>query len=500
MMASRPGKYDCLRVKMFFVFAFLVNLFTMSWGQSYFNKLIAAGTDAESGFQSFQLSGGDFITLAKDHSQSGIIFLRLNSVGDTLVHKKINFPFRSWGGGLGKSAIFNGVNGIFVIGSLSDSLDHVVSCLTRFDLNGNVQFHREYDLGNISSSYGICQYSSDSLAITGVVISTTNSDEQVYLLLTDQLGDSVSYHEYGSAGDQAGFSVHQTQDSGFIIGGISHSSSVVSKPYAIKTDKNGIMKWQKYYGPNLENGGAHIIELNNGDLLLAGSRAKKVGIFTETDAYVARLTSNGGLIWESTFGGDGDNNCQTEGFELNDGSLIVSGMDWGDRKAWIRKLDATGANIWHQELNSPTNLANELIDVVQTLDGGFLVTGQDLGTSNSGFSFDIWVEKLDSNGCSYPNCPVVGVNSILQEDFLDLLIYPNPFAQEVFLEFGNNQLKGNMNFVSLYDVNMRLVFRNDWDGNGSFSIPSLGLRSGLYFLSVESSTGKVFTKTLLRQD
>ena len=65
----------------------------------------------------------------------------------------------------------------------------------------------------------------------------------LYLIKTNANGDSLWAKTYGGTGDDAGYSVEQTLDDGYIISGRTNSSDV----YLVKTNANGDSLWAKTF-------------------------------------------------------------------------------------------------------------------------------------------------------------------------------------------------------------------------------------------------------------
>ncbi|MEP7170847.1 MAG: T9SS type A sorting domain-containing protein, partial [Bacteroidota bacterium] len=139
---------------------------------------------------------------------------------------------------------------------------------------------------------------------------------------------------------------------------------------------------------------------NNGDVS---------GFHGFADTWVVNLDSAGNILWQKCLGGTLDENNlhitpTTEGgfasvswSASNDGNVT---SNYGSDDFWVVKQDSAGTIEWQKNYGgSFQDMGN---DIVQTVDGGFLLSGATLSndsdvTGNHGF-VDSWIVKIDSIG------------------------------------------------------------------------------------------------------
>ena len=105
--------------------------------------------------------------------------------------------------------------------------------------------------GGISQDYGksVQQTTDGGYIIVGYTISFPVTNRNVYLVKTDSVGGLLWSKTYGGSSWDYGESVQQTTDGGYIIGGHTLNSGGGSWDiYLIKTDNNGDTLWTKAYG------------------------------------------------------------------------------------------------------------------------------------------------------------------------------------------------------------------------------------------------------------
>ena len=158
--------------------------------------------------------------------------------------------------------------------------------------------------------------------------------------------------------------------------------------------------WEKNFGGMSWDRGKSVLQTSDGGFITLGDlETSLVGSSTTTyDAYLIRTDVNGDTLWTRTFGGVGNEygNCIQH---TNDGGYIIAGWttSYGNGMAdmWLVKVDSNGIEQWNQTYGgADTELG---YSVHQTLDGGYIVTGQKM-VGFPGNGNDVYLVKTDSNG------------------------------------------------------------------------------------------------------
>jgi len=211
----------------------------------------------------------------------------------------------------------------------------------------------------------------------------------------DALGNVLWQKAYDGFGDFA-FTVEQTSDGGYIIGGTSwqFGTSGSQDAWIVKTDANGNPTWHKAYGTSLV--GQRILSIEqtlDGGYIAAGYWYMSSG----TRAWVMKLSSTGSVTWQKSYGvGETEEAYSIK--QTADGGYIFAGYSEItniDSDAWVVKLTSTG-NITWQIVYGDLNVADQANDIVQTSDGKYTFTGH-TASSGAGGS-DVWVVHLDTDG------------------------------------------------------------------------------------------------------
>ena len=266
-----------------------------------------------------------------------------------------------------------------------------------FQLGGpalaQITFERTYGGAHFDEGYSVQQTSDSGYIITGYTRSFGTGGSNVYLIRTDSRGDVLWSTTYGPA-HARGYSVQQTSDGGYIIGGFTNGLGEGGDFYLIKTDSGGDKSWEKNYGGTELDWGFSVTQTVEGGYVVAGytySFGLSLG-----DAYLIKTDSLGNMSWDSTYGSD-----QAEkGFSVqqtSDGGYIISGFttSFGPYgfNIYLVKTDSMGEVVWE---GSYGELKTEIgYSVRQTSDRGYIVCGPGGAGHYSG---DVYLVKTDSLG------------------------------------------------------------------------------------------------------
>ena len=193
----------------------------------------------------------------------------------------------------------------------------------RTDSNGDTIWTKTYGGDSTDIGYSIQQTSDGGFIITGSTNSFGDSNDDVYLVRIDSIGDTLWTRTYGGAKMDKGSSVQETSDEGFIITGETLSFGVYQFTlYLIKTNSNGDTLWTKMYGEYITRGNS-IDVMSNGDCIITGMTLPTGSSYS--DVYLIRIDSNGDTLWTKSFGGtDTDEGYSVQ--QTNDGGFIIAGQ------------------------------------------------------------------------------------------------------------------------------------------------------------------------------
>jgi hypothetical protein len=107
--------------------------------------------------------------------------------------------------------------------------------------------------------------------IAGMTSSFGAGDSDVYLIRTDDNGDTLWTKTFGGSNSDKSYSVQQTQDGGYIVAGYTWSFGAGGwDVYLIKTDANGDTLWIKTCGGLYYEVGFSVQECASGGFIIIG--------------------------------------------------------------------------------------------------------------------------------------------------------------------------------------------------------------------------------------
>ena len=115
------------------------------------------------------------------------------------------------------------------------------------------------------------------------------------------------------------------------------------------------------------------------------------------DFWLVKVNANGDTLWTRTFGGSGNEYCHSVQ-QTTDGGYILGGYtgSYGAGMAdfWLVKTDANGDSLWSRTFGGSDE--DFCYSIQQTTDGGYVLGGYNY-TYGAG-SNDFWLVKTDENG------------------------------------------------------------------------------------------------------
>ncbi|PCJ28577.1 MAG: hypothetical protein COA97_01140 [Flavobacteriales bacterium] len=321
----------------------------------------------------------------------------------------------------------------------------------------------------------------------------TQTAAQHWVIKTDSLGNIEWQQTYGGPAAEGPRHIAVCTDGGYIFTGLTQSGGVNPSTGNIritKIDSLGNVVFNKFYGLSEEEVPWSIEQTQDGGYIFGGGITFPANNLSHP--YVMRLDNLGDTLWTKVYPaptGNSPLNYINTIFELPDGSFIAGGMDYftdsisiGKNVGFIVKIKANGDTLWRKEyilLTGPSSF-HEIKDIRPTTDGGFICSGvinpafPDTGTQ------DMWLFKIDSNGCvDTSNCWVsVGIKAP-QPPKGELVLYPNPTSGVVTIEIPKQTAKPNATF-HLIDITGKEVLTKIINSN-STQLDVGWLPKGIYF-------------------
>lgn len=262
----------------------------------------------------------------------------------------------------------------------------------------------------------------------------------VWLIKTDGNGKIEWENRYGGFKQDRMWSVTQTADGGYIIGGESLSGNDNGTQHTelnrggfdywlMKIDANGNYQWDRTYGGGGNDILRAVFPMPDGKTILIGYSDspswfdspgdKSEGSRGLSDFWILWVDENGVREGDKTIGGDG-NDWVSDALILQDGSLLMAGWsesgisgektapNYGFNDYWLVKINIlTGDIIWQETYGG--ELRDVPLDLFQTANEDIIVVGHSSSATNTGNKTvphygleDGWILRIRDEG-NQPN-------------------------------------------------------------------------------------------------
>lgn len=285
--------------------------------------------------------------------------------------------------------------------------------VAKLDLNGNPIWHTFLGgIGVNDRGFAITVASNGNIIVTGSSDTTWGNplrshtqNQDAFVASLDTNGNLLWNTFLGGTQGDDGYSLAPTTDGGVMLAARSGSQwGSPLRPYAGGTDAfvarlgaNGNLIWQTFLGGVKDDGAYGIVLTPDSGVLITGYSNSTWGnpiqahSGNSTNAFVARLDSNGVLIW-NTFLGSGISIFGNEITLTSDGGALLigqSGSAWGsplsayigNGDAFLARLDSNGNLLWHTFLGGQGGDAG--IGLTLTSNNGVIITGNSSKTWGS---------------------------------------------------------------------------------------------------------------------
>ncbi len=235
-------------------------------------------------------------------------------------------------------------------------------------------------------------------------------------------------NSYGGTGWEELNEIIQTEDEGFLIGGITLSSqngdiSNLNNGFVdywlLKIDVDGNLIWEKNYGGTDEDRLWSFVPTYDRGILLVGNSNSNIGgdktqpCVGGMDYWVIKVDSLGNKLWDKTYGGT-EHDILYLVTKTKDGNFILAGQSYsnasgdksennrGDLDIWVIKIDPLGNKLWDKTYGG--NKAERIQGLVESPDGAIVMaigSASDVGFDKSQPTQggeDFWILKVDENG------------------------------------------------------------------------------------------------------
>ena len=301
-------------------------------------------------------------------------------------------------GGPGTDDIFRGIDrtsdGYVVVGSTNSfGFGGNDAWVLKIDDDGNIESQRTFGGKAGDTARSVKVTPDGGYVVAGISYSSSNGGADFWVTKFGS-NDALQWSKnYGGTNNDMAHAIDVTLDNGYLVGGFTTSFGAANKDYlVIKLDSSGVAQWTKRFGGTGEDVIRIVKATSDGKYLVAGFTHS---FGTNGDIMVIKLDASGNIEWEKRYGGGGfEEPCCI--LEMPDGYIIFeqSTSFSAGADAWMFKLDTNGNIVWQKRHGGGS--FDELSSARLTSDGGFLTVGE-TRSFNAG-SEDFWMVKFSADG------------------------------------------------------------------------------------------------------
>ena len=217
--------------------------------------------------------------------------------------------------------------------------------IVKINKTGNLVWSKSYGGSGDDGGYypvSLCVVKEGGFAVVGYTASYDGDlvdgvKNGISFLRLDNEGNITQKKVYGKTKP---FSVQQTADGGFVIGGDRFDlSGTGSNILVIKTKADGSIEWEKTFGGHKDDTCRGIIQTSDGNYIIAGRTNTPKGNGDITDAkdpkpnkpnsdydmWIVKLDKDGNKLWDKALGGTGGEEPRANVVETKNKSVVIVG-------------------------------------------------------------------------------------------------------------------------------------------------------------------------------
>ncbi len=398
-------------------------------------------------------------TASNSYGNTDVYLLKVDSNCGYQWSKAIGGTNNDWG-----YAVKQTTDKGFIIAASSDSYGNggYDAVLIKRDSLGNYQWRKTYGGNDWDFAYDVIQTHDGGFAFCGLTFNNTAGLSDVYIVKTNNLGDTVWTKTIGGTLSDQGNSIIETADSNLVVAGLKTTISDSAQAYIVKLNFNGTLLWDSIYGGTKYETANAIIETNSGDYVLTGT-STSANTTNDKDFYELKTNKNGTKIWENIFGNVGDE----ESYDVVEdylGNLIIVGNTkangGGGKDAELFYINLSGA--WMGISPTYGTTQNEgFKSFAIGKNGDFCMAGYTNSYGNG--ANDVFLVRVDTIFANQPTILTVFNDTIpLKINTYNkksaILVYPIPATQ--FLTIAIHDFVPNSTyFFELYDLKGRKIMK-----------------------------------------
>ncbi len=287
--------------------------------------------------------------------------------------------------------------------------------LVKLSSAGTLEWARTIGTSSRDLAYSLVQTFDGGYALGG---NSSDSGVDFLLIKLSPTGAFEWARSIGGSGSECANSVIQTSDSGYAMTGWTYSYGGFQKNVlTMKVSSAGSLEWACVIGgADYENGESIIQTIDDGYAIIGYTDGYGAG---GRDLLFTKLSSNGAYEWSRTVGGTNEDEGKTL-VQTTDGGYALGGHSYsyaeGAGDFFLVKISSAGAFEWARTLDAGGKMEDRCYSLIQTSDNGYAMAGYCWKTYT-----DFFFAKYDSSGASCSGTTATPIVSEISPDFIDTL-------------------------------------------------------------------------------
>lgn len=362
------------------------------------------------------------------------------------------------------------------------STDYPDFWVIKLNANGDLEWQKSYGGSHIDAARSVTQTADGGYIVAGFswstdgIVTGNHGASDMWLVKISSVGTLSWQKSFGGSSADAANSILQSDAGGYIVGGNTYSndgdvtfhsgSTSFSDCWILRLYDDGEINWQRSFGGTDKDEIWKIKKAIDYGYIIVGDTYSSDGDVTvqhgSGDYWVFKIGEIGNLVWEKSLGGsftdighDITANAALNGYAVIGASKSVTG-------------DVTG----HHGDEFSTDYWMALISIDGTFQNGYSFggIGDDGGRSIIGLNSGGYLIAGNSNSTD-PDFSVHDINgdfncfrvemstSISNNTIPQLIIYPNPAVDNIFIEMDDVKLSTETE-LQIFDIQGKLVYKS----------------------------------------
>ena len=319
----------------------------LDWSKTYQGSADQSATSMQ------RTLDGNFVLAGRSTSFSkggqDVFLMKIDADGNRLWSKTYGGPNNEW---INTQVLATSDSG-FIVSAYTNSYGAgSTDCyLVKTDADGDIEWTRTLGGPNPENVTQMIEVSTGGYALAGFTNSIGQGGFDALLARYNTDGDTLWTRAYGRAGHTENiYGVTETDDGGYLLAGRAYpNGSSNYQGLLIRTDSLGNRLWSRDYGGFSFDQFAHVLKADSGRFYIQGQGQT----FTQgaNDGFVMLVDSVGDVLWSKHYG-TSENETFGGFIQLDSGDLMLAGRGhgWPDQVGIVMRMDRDG-NLGCSEFN-----------------------------------------------------------------------------------------------------------------------------------------------------